>query len=129
MRSAARAVAETLFTTEQGPPPAERIDWLVEELDDFVKHAGPRARTLFRLCLLGVETTAPVLIGRPPPFHRLSAETRTRALEAMEQNAAFGLAVLGAKAPLCIIYYEHPSAAASVGFDGQCLTEARGAST
>lgn len=125
MRAAARAVAETLFTSEQGPPSDERLDWVVDELDDFLKHSGERARMIFRLCLLGIETTAPVLVGKPPPFHRLSAEDRTRALEAMEQNAAFGLAVFGAKAPLCILYYEHPDAAVEVGFEGECLVEAR----
>ena len=32
-----------------------------------------------------------------------------------------GLAVLGAKAMLCIVWYEHPAAQAEIGYDRGCL--------
>lgn len=120
MRLATAAVAETLFTTREGPPPRERLEWLVDDLDHFFAQAGKRARFAYRLCLLAVSVLAPLMVMRLPPFRRLSAETRTRALERMERSA-LGLAVFGAKAVLCILYYEHPAAARLIGYDASCL--------
>jgi hypothetical protein len=115
-------VAEALFTTDEGPPPEERLDWLCDELDDFFAHAGGRALFVFRLCMLAISVLAPLLCMRLPPFRGLPREDRFRALERMERSA-LALAVFGAKTTLCIVYYEHPDAARAIGFDGACLTE------
>ena len=120
MRAATRGLAETLFTTEEGPPPASRLDWLVDDLDHFFRHAGKRARFLYRACLLAVSVIAPLLVFRPPPFRGMPQAERMRALDRMERGA-FGLAVFGAKAVLCILYYEHPDAARAIGYDESCL--------
>ena len=120
MRVATFAVAETLFTTRDGPPPRERLDWLVDDMDDFLSHAGARARLVYRACLLAITIFAPVLVFRLPPFRNLSRENRSKALERMEASA-LGLAVFGAKAALCILYYEHPDAARFIGYDASCL--------
>jgi hypothetical protein len=117
----ARSVAEALFTTEAGPPPAERLDWLVDDLDDFLARAGTRGQRVFRLCLFAISVIAPLLVFRFLPYRFLSGPTRSRALERMERSV-FALAVFGAKAVLCIVYYEHPDAAANIGYDGTCLT-------
>lgn len=122
MKLATRAVAETLFTTTEGPPPKERLDWLVDDLDHFFAQAGKRARLAYRLCLLGVSVLSPLMVWRLPPFRRLSPEKRAEALERMEASA-LGLAVFGAKAALCILYYEHPDAARFIGYDATCLRE------
>lgn len=122
MRLATHAVAETLFTTEEGPPPRERIEWLVDDLDHFFVHAGSRARFAFRLCLLAISVLSPLLIWHMPPFRKLPRQQRIEALERMERSWA-GLAVFGAKAPLCIVYYEHPDAARFIGYDASCLTD------
>ena len=122
MRLATYAVAETLFTTADGPPPRERLEWLVDDMDDFFAQAGARARFVYRICLLAISVLAPLMVWRLPPFRRLRPDTRTRALERMEASA-FGLAVFGAKAALCILYYEHPDAARFIGFDASCLVE------
>jgi hypothetical protein len=124
MRLASFAVAEALFTTEEGPPPQERLQWLVDDLDDFFVQAGDRARLAYRLCLLGISILAPLLVFRLPPFRNLSREKRTHALERLEQSP-FALAVFGAKAILCFIYYEHPAARRLIGHDGECLTSAK----
>lgn len=123
MRLATHAFAETLFTTVEGPPPKERLDWLVDDLDDFFAQAGTRARFAYRLCLWAVSLFAPLLIFRLPPFRRLSRERRTHALERMERSF-LGLAVFGAKAVVCLVYYEHPEAARFIGYDGSCLLPA-----
>lgn len=120
MRLATHAFAETLFTTVDGPPPQERLDWLVDDLDDFFTQAGTRARFAYRLCLWAVSVFAPLMILRLPPFRRLSREKRTHALERMERSF-LGLAVFGAKAVVCLVYYEHPDAGRFIGYDGSCL--------
>lgn len=124
MRLATRAVAETLFTTEEGPPPEARLDWMLDEVDDFVAQSGSRARVVYGLCLLGISAAAPLFVLRPPPFRKLSRPLRAHALERMEASP-LGLAVFGCKAIVSIVYYEHPDAALAVGYDGMCLTEAR----
>lgn len=116
---ATRAVAEALFATESGPPPAERLDWLVEDLSDFFAHAGTRARFVYRLCLFAIGLLAPLMVRKLPPFRGLSFEDRAHALEALERSP-LGLAVFGAKAPLCFVYYEHPQARAVFGQDSSC---------
>jgi hypothetical protein len=125
MRRATRALAEALFSTETGCPPADRLDWLEDEVDDFLAHAGPQARLVYRACLLGISSVAPVLVWRPPPLRRLPVKRRVRALERMERSP-LGIAVFGAKALLCINYYEHPDAAREIGFDGRCGVEGSG---
>jgi hypothetical protein len=123
MRETSRAVAEALFTTHDGPPPPERLDWLTDELDDFIAQAGPRAKVVYALCLTGISTVAPLFVGRPIPYRFLSRELRARSLERLEKSP-FGLAVFGAKAVLCILYYEHPDAEEAIGYDGKCKTRA-----
>ncbi len=123
MKRTARAVAKTLFTTREGPPPAARLDWLVAEMDDFIAQAGGQARLVHRLCLFVIAIVAPLLSVRFPPFDRLDPEDRHRCLERFEQNRLFGLAFFGVKALLCILYYEHPAVARAVGFDGLALID------
>lgn len=119
-RETARAVAEALFETEAGPPDAARLDWLCDDLDHFFAHAGDRAKFSFVLCLLAIGLLAPLMILRLPPFRALSREHRARALERFEQSA-LALAVFGAKAVLCILWYEHPASRAQTGDDGLCM--------
>jgi hypothetical protein len=103
----ARAFAEALFSNEHGAPPAERIDWLLRELSDFVSHAGARTQLILRGGLVTASWLAPPLIGKAPPLAALSVTDRCRALEKLEHTPA-GLPLLALKAMLCIIYYEHP---------------------
>ena len=43
-----------------------------------------------------------------------------RALQTIEETP-LSLALLGAKAILCIVYFEHPDAAREIGWDQACL--------
>ncbi len=116
---AARAVAEALFAHEGGPPPAERLDWLERDLADFFGHVTLRARLLFRACVATLTWIAPLLVARLPPFSRLPLEARIEALHRIERTP-LSLAFLGAKAILCIVYFEHPEAAREIGWDQRC---------
>ena len=122
MLRAARALAEAIFSTEAGAPPADRLDWLVRELDDFLGHAGSRARLLVRLSIFAVSWLAPLLAFRLRPLRALPLPARIAALERLERSRA-AMPLLATKAILSILYYEHPDAAREVGFDGACLQQ------
>lgn len=124
MRHATRALVEALFATEDGPAPADRVDWLCDDLDDFMARSGARARSLYQLCLFAVTWLAPLHVRRVGAFHGLDFATRAEALERMERGP-LGMAVFGAKAVLCFIWYEHPDNARMTGYDARCLGASR----
>lgn len=117
LRRAARAFAEAVFTADEGPPPSDRLDWAIDDLEHFLALSGPRARAVFQASMLAVTTLSPLTIRRAGPLWRLRIEDRIEAIEAFEKTP-LGLAVFGAKALICIVYYEHPDSAAEIGFDG-----------
>lgn len=120
LRFTARAFAEALFASDDGPPDAARLDWLLDEVEDFLARSGFRAQAVFQASMLALATTAPLTIGKPVPLPLLDWRERIHAIERFERTP-LGLAVLGAKAMLCLVWYEHPEAAKEIGFDGRCL--------
>lgn len=115
-----RAVAEALFATLAGPPPAARLDWLVAEVCDLLRHAGARSRYLFQLCLALVSWLAPLWLFRLPPLRRLTLEDRIRALTRLEDSPACASLVLACKAVLCMVYYEDEAAARGIAAYEPC---------
>jgi len=117
----ARAVAEALFSTEEAPPSAARLDWLTKELRGFVGHSGEDARRILALSLFAVTFVGPLLalkfgfVGRP------LAERRD-ILEKVE-HGPLSTALLAVKAVLCILYFEHPDASKEIGGPFGCLVE------
>jgi hypothetical protein len=91
-------------------------------VDDFLNHAGTRSRLIFWAALFVVIWLSPLLVLRPPPLGLWPLSVRTRALERLERTP-LALVLLAIKAMLSIPYYEHPDAAAEIGFDGRCLGE------
>lgn len=106
------AVAEALFTGPDGPPPAERLTFVVEDITDFLRHAGKRGRMIYRLALFAVVWIAPLTRLRRP-LHAVPVNERIRRLERIEKTV-FGLAFFLVKTILCILYYEHPDAEAEL---------------
>lgn len=123
-RGDVRAFGEAVFARRDGPPPDERMRWLVDDVDDFVAHLNTRSYLLFRLCLFVVTWIAPLLVLRFARLASLPHETRLEALEALERSPA-ALALFGARAIVSLVYYEHPDAAREIGWDQKCLTEVR----
>jgi hypothetical protein len=115
----ARAIAEALFSTDAAPVPADRVAWLMAELDLVLTYAGWRSGGFYKLALFVVTFLAPLLILRPVPLHRLSVSERVRALRRMEHSFAASV-VLAVKAILCLLYYEHPEAARDTGYTPGC---------
>lgn len=111
--------AETLFSDESGPPPRERVELISEDAASLVSLSTERARLMFQISLFLVVWAAPLFIRRAPGLHRLPLAARVAALEAMERNAMGAALVLAIKAILCMLWYEHPDGAASVGADPQ----------
>ena len=108
------------WVEEHGYEAYEPFDGLSTPVRAFTRHNLLLDRLLQQLSRQSPVNFRPLSIGRLGPLRALSAEDRTRALETMERGP-LGLAVFGAKAPLCFIYYEHPGAARAIGFDGACL--------
>jgi hypothetical protein len=115
-----RTVAEALFHGGSRPAPAARLDWVAQEVTDIVRHAGPRARLLFQLCLLAVHVLAPLSIGRLRRLARLDVQARIRALDRLERTGSGAALVLALKALLCTVFYEHPDSAREVGAYEPC---------
>lgn len=117
---AVRAVAEALFASDAGPPPEARVRWLVDDFDDFVATAGPRAALIMGGALRLATWVAPLTIGKLPPLSRLDVTQRCRALDKLEASPA-GLPLLALKAMLSFIYYEDPDALREIEVDTECL--------
>lgn len=117
---ASRIVAEALFSRQEGPPPKDRLDWLEHDLSDFFGHVTLRARLLFRACIATLYWLAPLTGGRWRTMGGLeTVEERVEAIEAIERTP-LSLALLGAKAILCILWFEHPDSAREIGWDQRC---------
>lgn len=112
-----RAFAEALFSTEEGPPPAERLDWLMGEMREYLQRAGPGARVIFGLALFAATWLSPLFIWRLPTLRNLEIPQRIEALTRMEESFA-SAPVLAVKAFLCVVYYEHPDVQREVGHVG-----------
>ena len=111
------ALAEAMFYPGSSAP-AQRLDALVRELDDYV---GRVSRTLrFGLLLmLEVLRFAPiVLLWRFATFESLALGDRVRLLERMEQSRIVPLMVVFAayKALLCLLFFEHPEEQRAMGY-------------
>lgn len=120
LREQTRAFAEAVFRSETSLPPEDRIEWLLGEVEDFLRRAGGRTRLVFTASMTAVSTLAPAIAGKLPPLSRLTTLERVHAIEAFEQTP-LGMAVLGAKATVCILWYEHPDTMREVRIDTECL--------
>lgn len=110
------AIAEALFATEDGPPPADRLAFLRRELDDFMARTSSRGRFYFSAGAAIVSVVAPLMVRRLPPFRRLRLEHRTKALTRFEASA-LGAVLIALRAILCLLYYEHPEALREIGME------------
>lgn len=123
-RSLLRAVCEAFFY--RGTDVArERIDWVEREAVETLRMAGPRARTLFLLCLFGVAWLAPLWIGRLPTIRRLPLTRRIDAMARMEDSPLGAPLVLAIKTVLCFLYYEQAEPLAELGVQMSCLRPGR----
>ncbi len=117
-RRALTAIAEALFAADQ-PPPRDRIEWCLDEVDDFLAGSGARTRFVFRLSLFVVSWLAPLLVLALPTIASRTISTRQRALERFE-HSVLGLMLLAIKGVLCLVWFEHPEVLASMHLSPSC---------
>ena len=120
VRRATLAFAEALFSDDGTPPNRQHLEWMADEMEDFLARAGGQARTVYVASLTTIDRLGPIRIGRLGPLCKLELAERQRAMEAIEHSPV-GLTVFAVKALCCIAYYEHPAMEQEIGFDGQCL--------
>jgi hypothetical protein len=116
----ARVFAEALFSTEEGPPDPARVQWLIDDLRDFLGRAGGNARLVLWACLLACNWLAPLFIRRLPTLAELTPEDRAHALDRVEQTS-FGPIALGPKAILCMLWFEHPDTQRETRTEPSCM--------
>ena len=109
-----RAVAEALFSRDDQPPPAERLDWLMDEYADLMARTTGRGRLMFWAAATAIGWAAPLMIRRVTPLAQLALPERVRALRALEASPLAGV-LIALRALLCIVYYEHPDVARAAG--------------
>ena len=113
------ALAVALFDHGEGLP-ADRLTWLLTDLESFLGHAGPRTRGLFVLVVAVLEWLPLVVLGRATRLSRLSSSARLEFLERLERGP-FAILLALPKAAMSLTYYEHPDALKETGYDAQCL--------
>ncbi|MBX5482752.1 MAG: hypothetical protein IRZ16_13065 [Myxococcaceae bacterium] len=121
-----RAFCEALFSTRDGPPPKDRLDWLIGELDDYITCAGWRSGGIYKLGLVATNFIAPLFIGTLVPLWSLPIEARVRALTKME-HSPLAVVVLGLRTIICITWYDHPDSQREICYTGGTLLPVDGA--
>lgn len=121
-RRTLRVVAAGLFADAQGPPPAHRLDWLVDDLDDFLRSTTPLVRLALRIWLTMCQLAPFLTRGRPRRLASLPAAERAACLERLEQGRFLDRILLfrAFKLIVAMIYFEHPEARALTGYDDRC---------
>ncbi len=120
----ARLLAEAIFASHAGPPPRQRLDWLMLEAEDYLARGGAQIRFTLGLAAFAVCVLAPLWSWRLRSLASLEVNARVAALERLEASP-LAAPLLAVKAMLCVLYYEHPDAAREVGFEPTCLTGPR----
>lgn len=115
----ARALTATLFDDGSGVP-AERLDYAMTELVGYASRVGRMTKLALSFALWVMQLAPFLLFGIFRRFTGVSAEMRERCLRRLE-TSRLGLVVVLLKTVLAMIYFEHPDALASTGYDAQGL--------
>lgn len=115
-----RAFAEAFFSRDYDAPDPARMDWFLDDLEDFVGRLNPRARGLFHLVMTIPTYVAPLYVKHVGRLADLPLRGRIHALEVLE-SSSLGLPLFAAKAMVSLVYYEHPDSAREIGWDQRCM--------
>jgi hypothetical protein len=117
-------LARALFDRGGGIP-ADRLEWMIQDLGDLMVGAGPKTRTAFLLNILVLDLLAPLLRRKLGRLRSLSTEDTVALLEQLDESDLAILLPLP-KAMLALIYYEHHEAIRETGYDALPLITAGG---
>lgn len=115
----ARSLAATLFDDGSGVP-ADRLDFAMGELQGYAARAGRLTRLALRFAFWVLQLTPLFLCGIFRRFTSVSADIRQRCVGKLE-GTRLGLVVVLLKTVLSMVYFEHPDALASTGYDAEGL--------
>jgi hypothetical protein len=122
-----RSIAEALFWDGREPVPAERLDWMLVELEDYLAATTGMTRTVVYIALTFIQVSPPFSIWKPRFMTACSIQERLVCLERLEKSPIVFSTLLAVltKAVLSTIYFEHPDAMRESGFDGTCARGVR----
>jgi hypothetical protein len=117
-RPVVRALAEALFSPD-GEVEEERLDAFVGEVDGFISPASKTLR-FGLLLMLDVIRWSPLLFARFRTFEELSVKDRVHHLEKLDRSRVkqLPLLVVAYKTVLTMLFYEHESELAALGYPG-----------
>ena len=118
-----RAVAECLFSDGTVAVPEGRLDWLMADLDDYLRATAGTTRLVLRLSTWLLQFSPWLALRRPRRLTSLPVERRLLCLQRLATSRVALVALLFgvAKIVLAMLYFEHPEALAETGYDGDCL--------
>lgn len=115
----ARSLAATLFDDGSGVP-SERLDFAMAELCGYASRVGKLTRVALSFALTVLQFAPFLLFGVFRRFTSGSVELRRRCLRKLEPTR-LGLILVLLKTVLSMVYFEHPDALASTGYDAEGL--------
>lgn len=117
----ARSLAATLFDDGTGTGvPSERLDFAMVELSGYAARVGRLTRAALSFAFTVLQFAPFLLFGVFRKFTSGSTELRQRCLGKLERTR-FGLVLVLLKTVLSMVYFEHPDALASTGYDAEGL--------
>lgn len=108
------SISEAFFSADTVPMDPKRLRWLTREYCDFMGRAQAKQRFLFSTAVTIIAYLAPLFIWKIGPFSALNFDDRVRALKVFERRK-IGRLLIPVRAILCLMYYEHPDAAQTLG--------------
>ncbi len=112
-----RAIAEAMFA-QDGEASAERLDAHVDDVDAYVSAASKTLRFGLRVALFVVRIAPLLFFVRARTIERLSIDERVAILTRLERStlASLSLAFIGWRTVMTLLFYEHPSELAALGY-------------
>lgn len=114
-----RAFSEAFFSADGGAPDADRMEWFLDDLGDFIGRMPPRTQGMFQLLVVVPTYVAPLMVRHVGRLADLPIPERIEALEKLERSP-LGMPLFAMKAMTSLVYYEHPDAAREINWDQRC---------
>lgn len=117
-----QAAAEVLFPDNDLGVPSWRDTDLTRRTWELIEAFPPSQRVMVMGLFAALEVSPPLLRGKPRLFSQLSADERTRAIEAWRESDLFPLRLFGdvVKAFMSMVYMTHPDVLTTLGQFKSC---------
>lgn len=122
-RALVRSVAEAMFHEPTNPIPPDRLEWLADDVDDYMSRISGFSRFGLRFALR-VLSASPILLGQALSLlQSLPIPKRIVCLQHLENSSLAPVAMVFflVKVVMSATYFEHPDALVLTGFDNLAL--------